>query len=252
MTDAVRSMFASIANRYDRANATLSLGQHGRWRRAAVRLAQAPKAASVLDVATGTGDLAFAFRRALGRKGRVVGVDFCQPMIERARQKAKNLGLAVEFREGDALGLEFPVASFDVTSIAFGIRNVDDSVRCLRELARVTRPGGRLVVLEFGQPRGLARWPYRFYSRLFIPVVGGLLTGHTRPYRYLVRTSAKFPAGEAFLEVMDRTGLFAQTRAVPLSGGIAYAYVAVVAPHPGTNGGATAVRLHHGAPRRTA
>lgn len=234
MAEAVRSMFARIAPGYDRANATLSFGLHHRWRRAAVRLAQPPRGASVLDVATGTGDLAFAFRRALGRRARVVGLDFCAPMLERARDKAHRFDLNVEFQEGDALRLDFPDAAFDIAAIGFGIRNVDQPLRCLREMARVTRPGGRVVVLEFGQPGGLRRWPFRVYSRWFIPLVGGILTGHTAPYRYLVRTSSEFPAGEAFVHWLEKTNRFAGARAVPLSGGIAYAYVAVVSS--GTNG----------------
>lgn len=231
MADVVRAMFARIAPRYDRANTVLSLGVHHRWRRRAVQLAEPPRSGAVLDVATGTGDLAFQFRRVLGRAGRVVAVDFCTPMLEQARAKAERRGLPVEFREGDALRLDFPEASFDVASIAFGIRNVDDPKRCLEEMARVVRPGGRVVVLEFGQPVGLRRRPYQWYSRRLLPRIGGWLTGDRSAYEYLPRTVAEFPWGERFLELMRLTGRFADAHAVPLSGGIAYVYVGTVAHH---------------------
>lgn len=229
MAETVRTMFANIAKRYDRTNTVLSFGQHHRWRRKTVRLAQPAKGAAVLDVATGTGDLAFQFRRAIGPKGRVVGVDFCAPMLEQAREKAQRARLKVDFQEADALQLPYANGAFDIASIAFGIRNVDDPQRCLRELARVVRPGGRVVILEFGQPQGVGKWPYRWYSRFVIPIVGGLLTGHPEAYKYLPRTAAVFPAGNPFLALMEATGRFVHLRSVPLSGGIAYAYVGVVA-----------------------
>jgi demethylmenaquinone methyltransferase/2-methoxy-6-polyprenyl-1,4-benzoquinol methylase len=129
----------------------------------------------------------------------------------------------------DALRLPFADASFDIASIGFGIRNVDDPVRCLREMGRVVRPGGRVVVLEFGQPEGALAKPYSFYSRHVIPRVGGMLTGHRSAYEYLPRTSATFPAGEAFLGLMDESKAFEKRTATALTGGIAYVYVGTVA-----------------------
>jgi demethylmenaquinone methyltransferase / 2-methoxy-6-polyprenyl-1,4-benzoquinol methylase len=229
MAEAVRSMFAGIAPRYDVTNSVLSLGLHHRWRRRLVKLAQPPKAGSVLDVATGTGDLAFEFKKAVGPKGRVIGLDFCAPMLDRAREKAKETKTKVEFQEGDALDLPFKDATFDVASIAFGVRNVDDAAKCLKELARVVRPGGRVAVLEFGQPGGVGKWPYRMYSGLVVPVVGGLLTGRWKAYRYLHETSSRFPSGPRFIGLMEQTNRFVETRALPLSGGVAYCYLGVVA-----------------------
>jgi demethylmenaquinone methyltransferase / 2-methoxy-6-polyprenyl-1,4-benzoquinol methylase len=229
VSEQVREMFSSIAPRYDVTNVVLSLGVDRLWRRVAVRESGAEAGARILDCATGTGDLALALRRRVGPTGSVVGMDFCAAMLGPAREKARRAGLEdVRFEEGDALALRYPAASFDVATIAFGIRNVDDPVRCLKEMARVVRPGGRVVVLEFGQPTGLWGALYRLYSRRLMPSVGGLLTGNRAAYAYLPRTAAAFPAGERFLGLMDQAGAFSARRSVSLSGGIAFVYVGEV------------------------
>jgi demethylmenaquinone methyltransferase/2-methoxy-6-polyprenyl-1,4-benzoquinol methylase len=230
MSAEVREMFASIAPRYDAANEVLSLGAHRSWRRSAVRLSGARPGDRVLDCATGTGDLALEMKRAVGPSGAVVGTDFCAEMLVSAPAKAASEGLDVRFEVADALALPFPDASFDVASIAFGIRNVDDPVRCLREMARVVRLGGRVVVLEFGQPRGAFGALFRAYSRIVMPAVGGMLTGNRAAYEYLPRTAAAFPAGDRFLALMDDAGSFGQRAAHPLWAATTYVYVGVVAP----------------------
>ncbi|MEP0009940.1 MAG: class I SAM-dependent methyltransferase, partial [Balneola sp.] len=117
---------------------------------------------------------------------------------------------------------------FDISSIAFGIRNVDDPVVALTELARVVKPGGRVIVLEFGQPKGILKFPYNLYSQHIMPAVGGWLSGNREAYTYLPRTSATFPAGKKFLKLMKNSKSFSETKAVKLTGGIAYVYVGVV------------------------
>lgn len=222
-------MFASIARRYDHGNQVLSMGLHHHWRKAAVRLSGAKPGDQVLDCATGTGDLAFEFQRAVGPRGRVVGTDFCAEMLEIARAKGEREGLPTQFEEADALRLPYADGVFDVASIAFGIRNVDDPVRGVAEMARVVRPGGSVAVLEFGQPGGALFGPaYRFYSTHVIPRIGGWLTGERHAYEYLHRTSSAFPSGPAFLALMESTGRFSAVRARPLSGGIAHVYVGAV------------------------
>ena len=228
MSTQVREMFASIAQRYDAANEVLSLGVHRGWRREAVRLSGAREGDRVLDCATGTGDLALAFKRAVGRSGLVVGTDFCAQMLAPAPGKARKAGLEVRFEVADALALPFGDGSFDIASIGFGIRNVDDPVACLREMARVVRPGGRVVVLEFGQPRGAFGALFRLYSRSVMPALGGVLTGNRAAYEYLPRTAAAFPAGDRFLSLMDQSRAFATSTAHPLLAGTAYVYVGTV------------------------
>ncbi|RKH21841.1 bifunctional demethylmenaquinone methyltransferase/2-methoxy-6-polyprenyl-1,4-benzoquinol methylase UbiE [Corallococcus praedator] len=228
MSTEVRQMFSSIATRYDVTNEVLSFGVHRLWRRTAVKLSQAKEGSQVLDCATGTGDLALAFKRKVGPTGRVVGTDFCPEMLESAPAKAAKAGLEVEFQVQDAMALTLPDNTFDVASISFGIRNVDDPVKCLQEMARVVRPGGRVVVLEFGQPTGAYGALFRFYSKTIMPTVGGLLTGNRAAYAYLPRTAAAFPAGERFLSLMDQAGAYSERAAHPLLFGTAYVYVGTV------------------------
>ena len=228
MSTEVRQMFSSIATRYDVTNEVLSFGIHRLWRRAAVRYSGAKQGDSVLDCATGTGDLALVFKRKVGASGRVVGTDFCPEMLQSAPAKAQKEGLQVEFQVADAMALPFADATFDVASIAFGIRNVDDPVKCLKEMARVVKPGGRVVVLEFGQPTGAFGGLFRFYSKTIMPAIGGLLTGNRAAYEYLPRTAAAFPAGERFLQLMDQAGAYRERVANPMTFGTSYVYVGTV------------------------
>lgn len=229
MSEKVRNMFADIADDYDRVNGILSFGVHHLWRNETVLQSGVRPGDKVLDCATGTGDLAIAFKRAVGMDGEVLGTDFCREMIEHAPEKAADLGLNVAFEVADAMNLPYEDNRFDIASIAFGIRNVDDPVQALREMGRVVRSGGRVMVLEFGQPKGLLRVPYRWYSQHVMPAVGGWLSGNREAYTYLPKTSAAFPAGQAFLDLMVEAGVFSQSRATPLTGGIAYVYVGTVA-----------------------
>jgi demethylmenaquinone methyltransferase/2-methoxy-6-polyprenyl-1,4-benzoquinol methylase len=225
MSTQVRQMFAQIAPRYDLANQVLSFGIHRSWRRIAVEESGVRPGQAVLDCATGTGDLALAFKRVVGPTGTVIGTDFCAEMLAVAPQKASKARLDVEFAVADATALPYPDASFDVCSIAFGIRNVDDPMSCLRELARVTKPGGRVVVLEFGQPRGAFGTLFRLYSQKVMPWVGGALTGERSAYEYLPRTAARFPSGDRFLDMMREACGFSELKARPLTFGTAYVYL---------------------------
>lgn len=226
----IRAMFGSIARGYDRANTILSGGIHHRWRKALVRWSGVVEGEAVLDCATGTGDLAIAFARAAGSRGRVVGTDFSAPMLEPAPEKARQQGVAVTFEVADVTALPFESSSFDVASIAFGIRNVADRVQALREMARVVRPGGRVMVLEFGKPDNrVVAALFRFYSRSVLPLLGGVLTGNRAAYAYLERSAAEFPAGRDFVALMEQAGNFSTIEYRSLTGGIAYAYRAIVA-----------------------
>lgn len=228
MSEKVRKMFADIAEDYDKVNSILSFGVHHYWRKKMVAESGVQPGDRVLDCATGTGDLAIEFKREVGEEGYVLGTDFCKEMLDKAPQKAKDNAVTVEFEVADAMDLPYQDAEFDISSIAFGIRNVDDPVQALTEMARVVRPDGRVVVLEFGQPKGLLKKPYEWYSQHIMPTIGGWISGNREAYTYLPRTSAEFPAGDRFLRLMEKSQGFRSVKAHKLTGGIAYVYVGEV------------------------
>lgn len=220
-------MFSDISESYDLGNDVLSFGMHRFWKRRFVKtIAPKPKD-SVLDVATGTGDIAAIFAKKVRNGGEVVGVDFSAAMISHARNRGKNALPNLRFEVGDAMDLRFASNMFDVASISFGIRNVDDPGAGIAEMRRVVKPGGRVAVLEFGQPTGVFGAFYRFYSRTFLPFVGGIISGNQDAYAYLDKTAARFPSGERFVDLMQKNGL-KDVAAIPLLGGVAWMYVGVV------------------------
>ncbi|SHE93032.1 demethylmenaquinone methyltransferase / 2-methoxy-6-polyprenyl-1,4-benzoquinol methylase [Fodinibius roseus] len=228
MSEKVRRMFADIADDYDRVNSILSFGVHHAWRSRTVQLSGAREGHHVLDCATGTGDLALEFKEKVGDGGYVLGTDFCKEMIEHAPEKAQEHDLTVDFEVADAMDLPYENDRFDIASIAFGIRNVDDPIQALKELGRVVKPGGKVVVLEFGQPKGLLKYPYEMYSQYIMPAVGGWISGNREAYTYLPRTSAEFPAGNNFVNLMKKSDTFTSQMFEKLTGGIAYIYVGTV------------------------
>ena len=214
----VRTMFARIAGRYDLLNRTLSLGVDRRWRRRAVRAAGDVRGRLVLDACCGTGDLAADFARA---GARVVGVDFTPEMLWRAGPKLGARAPAHLFVHADALRLPLADGVADVASVAFGLRNLADPDAGLRELARVVRPGGKVLVLEFTTPPGaLLGGLYRLYFTRVLPRVGGLLSGDPGAYRYLPDTVLAWPAPAA-LEARLRAAGLERCGHRLLSGGIA-------------------------------
>lgn len=227
--DRIQNMFNEIASRYDLANTILSGGIHHLWRRATVRWSGVKRGDSVLDCATGTGDLAIRFKKTVGLGGRVVGTDFSREMLVPAPAKAAKAGLKIEFSQADVTQLPFADAEFDASSISFGIRNVQNPLKGLSELARVVRPGGVVMILEFGQPTipGIQQ-VYDFYSKRILPKIGGLITGRPQAYEYLQNSSAQFPCRDEFLTLMRETGKFASCEYRPLTLGIAYMYKGIV------------------------
>ncbi len=218
-------MFDNIARRYDLLNRVMSLGVDRRWRKKTVRALALPAAARVLDLATGTGDLAFEVAR-MHPDATVIGSDPSVNMLEVGRTKvvARGLTARIELVVGDAQAIELPDASVDGVCIAFGIRNVPDRARALREMARVCKPGGRVALLELGEPRtGLIAPLARFHIRHVVPRLGALLSG-AREYRYLQSSIAAFPPPEEFAEMMKANGL-AVVEVVPLTFGVCNLYV---------------------------
>jgi len=220
-------MFGSIAERYDLANSVLSLGIHKLWRRRLVKLSGAEKGQRIFDAATGTGDLAFAFATIVGPSGTVIGGDFSEPMLQCARNKQAATLPWLFFKFADVMQLPFENESFDIVTISFGIRNVSEPEAGLRELFRVLKPGGRLLVLEFGSYNE-SWWLKLFgwYSRTILPVIGGLVTGERKAYQYLQESSSTFPARDEFVRIIQRAGGTVEVVFEALTGGIAYLYYA--------------------------
>lgn len=219
-------MFDAIAERYDLVNRVISLGMDQSWRRRAVRALGLLPGATVLDLATGTADLAILIAR-MAPDARVIGVDPSGGMLAVGRRKVEAEGLSgrVELREGDAQALDLPDRSVDAITMAFGIRNVPDRPRALREMARVTKDGGRIAILELSEPReGAMGALARFYVRGVVPRVGGTLSGK-REYRYLQESIAAFPPPDAFAETMRASGL-AVIEVAPLMFGASVLFVA--------------------------
>jgi demethylmenaquinone methyltransferase / 2-methoxy-6-polyprenyl-1,4-benzoquinol methylase len=232
--ETIARMFDAIARRYDLLNHVLSLGIDRRWRRRAVRELHLRADSRVLDLCTGTGDLALAALEGLPREGashtaglRVVGVDFAAEMLRWGRAKlARRREGRVALVRGDAMQIPLPDGSVDAVTIGFGIRNVERPDLAAREIVRVLRPGGRLAILEFGTPSlpGL-RAAYLFYFRRVLPVIGRLVSRHNDAYAYLPASVAAFPSPDEFLALL-RTAGFSEVRVVPLTLGIVYLFVA--------------------------
>jgi demethylmenaquinone methyltransferase/2-methoxy-6-polyprenyl-1,4-benzoquinol methylase len=208
---AVNSMFGRIARRYDVANRLLSGGLDVWWRRRLVAAVRRTRPRAVLDLATGSGDVAFALSRGLPREAEIVGMDFCQPMLDEAETK-KNASPGrygnVRFRVGDGLALPLPDASVDAVTISFGLRNLADRSRGLGEMRRVLRPGGHLFVLEFSQPQPWFRPLYLFYLRKILPAVAGVVTGDRAAYVYLNETIERFPDRTQLAREIADAGFF--------------------------------------------
>jgi demethylmenaquinone methyltransferase / 2-methoxy-6-polyprenyl-1,4-benzoquinol methylase len=222
-------MFDAIAARYDLLNRIMSLGLDRGWRRRAVDALALGARSRVLDLATGTADLAVAIARRYP-DATVLGVDPSRGMLAEGERKIAEAGLEgrISLRVGDAEALPLEDASVDGVAIAFGIRNVPDRSKALAEMARVTRPGGRIVILELSEPRaGVMGFFARTYVHEIVPRVGALLSG-AKEYRYLQRSIAAFPSAEAFSRMMEEAGL-AVLEASPLTFGVAHLYVATPA-----------------------
>jgi demethylmenaquinone methyltransferase/2-methoxy-6-polyprenyl-1,4-benzoquinol methylase len=216
----VRQFFGAIAQRYDLTNRVLSGGLDIFWRRKAAGLVRRWKPSRILDLATGSGDLA----RELGRAcpgALVIGADFSQPMLARAR--AKGVGHLVA---GDGLRLPFAAETFDAVTVAFGLRNMESWPGALREMARVLRPGGHVLIMDFSMPPAPLLWLYRPYLRYILPKLAAVVTRQRAVYEYFADSIERFPSGEEMRELLKTAGLHCEEQ-IPVQGGIVTIHVAV-------------------------
>ena len=213
-------MFGSIARRYDLANHILSCGVDFYWRNRAAQIVANWNPKDIIDLATGTGDLALAIQRKLP-ESQIVGADFLPEMLEIANRKGLRQTMVA-----NAMKLPCADSSFDCITVAFGLRNMENSGAALREMARILRKGGHLLILEFSLPRfSILRAAYRFYLHRFLPILGSLLTRHKDAYAYLGESIEEFPRGEAMVRLLEANG-FRNAAARPLSSGIVTIYTA--------------------------
>ncbi len=218
----VKGAFAKIADRYVVTNHVLSMGTDILWRRKVGRIVSRWNPEHVLDVATGTGDLALEIQKRCP-EAKVLGTDFCPEMLAHATE-----GGVKETKVEDAMNLSFEDNTFDVVTAAFGLRNMEDWQKALREMGRVIKPGGHLSVLDFSQPSGFLRKPYGLYLNRILPKVAGLLTGQGGAYQYLAGSIGEFPYGEKMIELF-KNAEFQDCECRSLSGGIASIYTGLKA-----------------------
>lgn len=222
----IRRMFGEISGRYDLLNRVLSGGIDTAWRRKTVRSVPPNGTDPILDTCTGTGDLALAYWKAGRGKTPVIGTDFTHEMLEIAREKSSRKSIdGITYLEADSQNLPFQDNVFQIVSVAFGLRNVTDTMQGLREMVRVCRPDGRVVILEFSQPkRSLIRGPYLWYSKHVLPRIGQLFAPNRQnAYNYLPDSVAEFPHGKELAGMMESAGLI-DVRIQPLTFGIATLY----------------------------
>ncbi len=225
----VASMFDAVAPRYDFLNRLLSGGIDQSWRRAAIKMLAPDKPARILDLATGTADLAIQAMKQLGPE-KIVGVDIAEEMLKLGREKINRLGLQerITLQYGDAEKLPFSDAQFDAAMVAFGVRNFENLQLGLKDIRRVLKPGGKLVVLEFSRPRAFPiKQFYNFYSKAIMPLIGRVFSSANGAYEYLPDSIAAFPDGDDFLEELRKAG-FEQGKARKLTFGVASLYQGVV------------------------
>ncbi len=214
----VKEVFSALAKRYDVMTDVWTLGLHRVWKRRAMELCALRPGEDALDVATGTGDLAFLEETAVGPEGQVVGVDSCAAMLEVARRRQRG---AIDFREGDATDLRFPDASFDVVTIGFGLRNVADRGQALREFRRVLRPGGRLMVLDFSTPNSkMLRVVHDFIYFVLAPTFGWAVAWHRDAHHYTSDSIRTWMSRDELSKAMLEAG-FVDARYISLSTGFA-------------------------------
>ena len=223
--ESVKEMFNEISGKYDFLNHFLSFGIDRLWRKRLVREILRSKPCHVLDLATGTADLAIELYKQGGM--RITGADISEKMMTIGREKIVKAGFshAIELSYGDAENLQFPDQTFDAVMIAFGVRNFENLEKGISEMKRVLHKGGNIMILEFSHPVSFPlKQLYRSYSRFIIPLIGRVISAHPSAYRYLPETVAAFPSGQVFLNIMKQTG-FEQCRLISLSGGIASIYI---------------------------
>ncbi len=227
--EGIRRLFDNIASDYDKLNHLLSLNIDSRWRRKGVReVVDEAMPLDILDIACGTGDFTIEIARKMPAGSHITGVDISENMMEIGRRKVAEAGVDAALLQGDCEELTFGDASFDRVTVAFGVRNFDNLQKCLSEMKRILRPGGKLVILELSIPADpVVRWFYKLYFLKLLPAIGGWISGDKAAYAYLPASVLKFPAPEKFCKMIQDAG-FADVDNRPLTSGICQMYTGKV------------------------
>jgi len=228
MSEQIRQMFSDISQDYDKMNDILSFRLHHLWRKKVVKLAHLKPNYKVLDCASGTGDLAIEFKSNLNQQSEVIATDFCQEMLDFIEPKAQKANVDLKVQTADVMNLPFENAYFDIASISFGIRNVDEPVVGLQEMARVVKSNGKVIILETGQPKGINKFFYNIYGKYIMPMLGNIFAKNKSAYTYLPTTAANFPYGDEFVKLMKQTNAFSEVSYYTQTFGVSYIYVGVV------------------------
>ena len=227
----IKKIFSSIAPNYDIANKAITLGMDTRWRRTLVQWSKpSNKVEKILDCATGTGVLALEFQKQFESSIEITGVDFCPEMIEQAKKIMK--GKNIHFQLADIHQLPFPDQTFDICSVGYGLRNVESLSKAIKEMARVTKDGGTVMILETGDKPMFLLYPFFYlYFRYIVPFIGGRITGQKYAYEYLQKSSRHFPSRRMFLKLIEETKGFSKCEYKSLFFGASFIYKAQVS-HP--------------------
>ncbi len=229
MSKKVNEMFSDISPKYDLLNNIFTFGLHKKWKKELLNISTDVGGGRVLDIASGTGDIALLFAK---QNYKVTALDFSEKMLEvlrkRVRGSGRGLAQRIEIVQGDALNLPFDDNSFDIATIGYGIRNVDDPRKCLREMARVVKKGGLVLILETGQASGVIGMLNKFYSSCLMPLMGNLFARNYSAYKYLSDTAGNFPYGTEFTQMMRETGIEEGLQMRKVFFGVSYIYWARV------------------------
>jgi len=229
MSEEVKQMFAKISKDYDKMNNLFTFNMHNTWKKRLVKLAGTSNKMNILDCASGTGDLAIIFSKIVGESGRVYATDFCDDMLQYVPQKTKNLNINNVIVElADAMNLSYEDNYFDITSISYGIRNVDDTKTALNEMARVTKPNGKIAILETGIPNKILMPFYNLVTKIFMPLMGQIIAKDKSAYAYLHNTATEYPFGKDFVDILESTNRFKEIKVYKQFFGASYIYIGAV------------------------
>lgn len=228
MSEKVNKLFSEVAEHYDLMNNLITFGMHSGWKKKLVELTNVSKDNSAIDIATGTGDVAILLQEKVGSNGRIVALDFNKEMLDKLKEKDTEQKYGLEIELGDALSLKYDDNTFDASTISYGIRNVDDPLICLKEMSRVVKPNGKVVILETGQPIGILSPLIKIYQKGIIPILGKIIANQFKNYYYLPDTASRFPSGDNFTKLMEKSESFSKITKIKLMFGVSYIYIGIV------------------------